>query len=85
MLIEFLPIDRNAAIGTDDSAGCTTRTVVGVGHHAHTVSFSVDFGRECQDIAWTGGDTYAATFATFLVNDNCSFDFSHIVVSTLDS
>ena len=76
-LLEFLTINRYHAIGADDRTRSTARAGFGIGHADHRITLAIDFDRQLQHAARTRCHANPASFATLLVDNDRSFDFSH--------
>ena len=50
---------------------------VGICHPGHGVALAVHLSRHAQHIARTRSDAHSASFAAFLIDNDCSFYFSH--------
>jgi hypothetical protein len=76
-LLEFLTINRNAAIRTNHRTGGTARAGIGIDHPRNGITFAVDLRRQREHVARTGRSTDPAPLAALLVDNDCSFDFCH--------
>lgn len=76
-LLDFLTINRDDAVRANHRTRSAAYAGVGICHPGHGVALAVHLSRHAQHIARTRSDAHSASFAAFLIDNDCSFYFSH--------